>query len=170
MLALDVFISGGDEIESYRNIGLEVLRHLQQMFQKDIGVPLAIGTWDFRIDPPTVVRAGALAARSLSMVDRTNCIVVVFGSQLPKITCREIRHAFELRSRGQQVEVKVFLNRQLKTRSHGDFLRRIRGKFREEVVYSQYESELDFQAKLFTTLTPMVIGKLREAGIPLGVA
>ena len=168
MLGLDVFISGGDEVAPYRSVGMDVIRHLQQMFQKDLNVPIAIGTWDFRIDPPAVVPAGTLAARSLSMVERTNCIVVVFGAQLPKITCREVRHAFELRRRGDRVEVKVFLSRQHRTRSHSDFLRRIKKKFHEEVVYSQYESRLDFQAKLFTTLTPFVIGKMREAGMPLG--
>ena len=170
MLGLDVFISGGDEVAPYRTVGMEVLRHLQQMFQKDLNVPLAIGTWDFRIDPPAVVPPGTLAARSLSMVERTNCIVVVFGAQLPKVTCQEVRHAFKLRQRGERVEVKVFLSRLRRTRSHSDFLRRIKTKFHEEIVYSQYESKLDFQAKLFTTLTPFVIEKMREAGITLGAA
>jgi hypothetical protein len=170
VLGLDVFISGGDEVASYRSVGMDVLRHLQQMFQKDLNVPLAIGTWDFRIDPPAVVPPGTLAARSLSMVEQTNCIVVVFGAQLPKITCREVRHAFVLRQRGERVAVKVFLSRQHKTRSHSEFLRRIKRKFHEEVVYSQYDNRLDFQAKLFTTLTPFVIERIREAGLPLGAA
>jgi hypothetical protein len=170
VLGLDVFISGGDEVASYRNIGLNVIQHLQQMFQKDLNIPVAIGTWDFRLDPPGVVAAGTLSARSLSMVERTNCIVVVFGGDLPKLTCKEVRHAFKLRERGNDVEVKVFLSRLHRTRSHSDFLRRLKQRFHEEVVYAQYDSRIDFQAKLFTTLMPFVMKKMAAAGITVTAA
>jgi len=95
-------------------------------------------------------------------------MIAVFGESLPRITCQEIRQAFRLRQDGTPVDVWVFLNRQLRRRRHMDFISRIKRQFHEQVVFAQYESELDFQATLFTTVTPYLVRRLVQAPIPLG--
>ncbi len=170
MIGVDLFVSCGAEVDSYRNTALDVFRRIEQMFDRELNVPLAIGNWDFRIDNPRVVQAGGLAARSLDMVQRTNAMIAIFGQGLPRITCQEIREAFRQRQAGASVEVWLFLDRQLRGRPHADFVSRIRREFHEQIVFGEYTSELDFQAMLFTTLIPYLLRRLRQAPVPMSEA
>lgn len=168
MIGVDIFISCGDEVATYRDVGQAVFRSLEHMFRNELEVPLAIANWDFRADAPRVVRAGDLAARSLAMVERSNALIAIFGADLPKITCKEIRRAFSLRQRGSPVDIWVFLDRGNRSRRHAEFVARIKRQFHEEIIFTLYESELDFQAKLFTTLTPYLFRRFMQAPVVLG--
>lgn len=167
MIAVEVFISGGADTDECRDVSLAVIRHLQQMFQKTMGVPISIGNWDYRIDPPAVVPGGAVATRSLQMVERSNALVAVFGAAVPEITCQEIRQGFQLRSEGNSVEVWTFLNPDAKTEDHETFLRNINEEFGVQIVYTPYRNLLEFQAMLFTTMIPYLLRRIEDAGVPL---
>ena len=168
MVGVDIFISCGAEVERYREIGHNALVQIEHMFRYELDVPLAIGNWDFRRDAPRIVVPGGLATRSLSMVERTNAMIAIFGAALPQITCQEIRKAFRLRQAGNPVEVWLFLSQQLRSRRHTDFLARIRRDFGQQVVFAQYGDELEFQAKLFTSVIPFLLTRFRQAAVPIG--
>jgi hypothetical protein len=137
------------------------------MFQKTMDVPISITNWDYRIDPPMVVPGGAVATRSLQMVERSNALIAVFGAAVPDITCQEIRQAFQLRQQGNPVEVWTFLNPDAKTDDHDAFLEAIRAEFGVDIVYAPYKDPLEFQAKMFTTLIPYLLKRIADAGVPL---
>lgn len=170
MIRTEIFVSGGAEIDELRNVSLEAFRRLEHMFIHELGTELSIGNWDFRIDAARVVPRGALALRSLQMVEMSQACVGIFGTECPDVTTQEIRHCFELRRDGERVEVFVFVNPDLRTAEHDDFFAAIRDEFGEQVVWAPYYSALEFQAALITTLVPYLIRRLGINLAPLGEA
>jgi hypothetical protein len=167
VLEVEVFISCGDEVAALRDVGNSVLKSLQHMLLYNMRVQVTILNWDYRMAPPTVVPKGGLAGLSLSMVERSQALIAIFGKELPPVTREEIRKAFALRRAGKSVEVYVFINPALKTGEHDTFLKNIEVDFGEKVVYTHYNDSLEFQGKLFITLMPFILKRIGDAGIPL---
>lgn len=166
MIRVEIFISCGAEVEKFRDIGNGVLRLLDHMFANEMDQEVAVRTWDFRNDAPRVVQAGELAARSLTMVGRSQGLVAIFGEEVPEITQKEIQEAFELRRHGREVSVWIFLDPEKKAAKLEEFLESIRNDFGEEVIYGHYRTDLEFQSALFNALTPYVFRKLGVAVQP----
>lgn len=167
MIELNIFISGGDEIAELRDIAMKALRLLEQMFVAEMNASLVLRTWDFRIDPPRVVPRGQVAAKSLTMVERSQALVVILGNAVPPVTREEILRAFELRASGVELEVWVFMRSGPETEDHQNLFSDIRGLGDEDVIYSQYGSHLDFQGELLVTLMPYVLERVESADGPL---
>src|SRR5439155_12507474 len=159
---LDLFISCGSDVNKYRDLGRGTFKLLEDTFL-EMAVPLYIRNWDYRTDPPRVVPVGAVAARSLNMVDRSHGLIAIFGSTLPRVTCAEIREMFDRRRRGQRVEIWVFVNPDKKTQEHAGFFEQVKKEFGEEIIYSLYRSPTDFQGMLFRTLIPFIFGRTGPA-------
>jgi hypothetical protein len=159
LIEVAVMISNGDDTNMFRDRALDVVRRLHHMFVHQMGVGLGITNWDYRLDPPGIVPAGTLATRSLSMVDRSEALLAIFGPTVPTITSEEVWRAFERRRSGEQAEVWTFLNPDQKTSDHDAFVERICSEFGEQVVWANYRDELDFQGRLFTTLLPYLLGR-----------
>jgi hypothetical protein len=160
VVEVEFFISCADDVEPLRDVAQSVMRLLQHMFRKSMNQSVIIDEWDFRIDPPGVVPAGALAARSLTMVERSQGMIVIFGETVGTISRKEIRRAFELRAAGEPVEIWTFLNPATKSTEHSDLLDEIKQDFNEEIMYTEYADAPEFQGKLFITLTPYLLEKL----------
>ena len=94
------------------------------------------------------------------MVDSSEFLLAIFGENVPPIASQEILRVFERRRDGAPVDFRLFLDPRKKTTEHDDFLARIKTEFGEEIVYAEYQSELDFQATVVMTLFEYVIGKL----------
>lgn len=168
MIELDVFISGGDEIADLRDLADNTIRRLDQMFRVDMEAVLVLRvTWDFRIDPPAVVPRGQMAAKSLTMVERSAAVVVILGEHVPPITRQEVLRAFELRASGVDLEVWVFLQQGARGREHDQLLEEIGQVATEDVVYAQFHDRLDFQGLLFTTLVPYVMRRVESSDGPI---
>ena len=158
-------ISSGGDRRRHRDIAVKMAARVSHLFTYQLDEPVTIRQWDYRLDNPTVVRAGTLPMRSLSMVDRTECLLAILGKEVPPITSKEILRAFERRRAGSPVEFWMFLDPRQQTRKHKDFLRRIKSQFGEEVVYAEYHSELEFQASVAMTLTGYVIKQLKRGTV-----
>jgi hypothetical protein len=165
-------ISGGSDTERHRDIAVDMATRVSHLFSYQLNQPVTIRQWDYRFDNPTVVPAGTLATRSLSMVDSSECLLAIFGENVPPITSQEIFRVFQRRRDGFPVDFRLFLDPRKKTTEHDDFLARIKAEFGEQIVYAEYQSELDFQAKVVMTLFEYVMHKLTRgtaiggAGLP----
>lgn len=162
---VEVFISNGREEDRYRDIGVDVLSRLQHLLRYELGYDVAIGNWDYRHAPPTVVAAGGLAATSLRMVDRSQCLVAIFGRRMPPITTAEVRQAFELRQSHSEIDVFVFANPDRVTDRYHAFVREISDTYGEQIQWAPYADPLSFQAILYITLTKFLLERL-ATGIP----
>jgi hypothetical protein len=158
-------ISSGDDRKRHRDIAVEMAARVSHLFTHQLDEPVTIRQWDYRLDNPTVVRAGTLPTRSLSMVDRSECLLAILGKSVPPITSQEILRAFERRRAGSSVEFWMFLDPRKKTRGHEDFLQRIKTDFGEEVVYAEYQSDLQFQATVTMTLVEYVFKQLKRGTV-----
>ncbi len=167
MIELRIFISGGDEIEELREVAMKALRMLEQTFATEMNASLFLRNWDFRLGPPTVVPAGQIAAKSLTMVERSHALVAILGETVPDITGKEILRAFELRAAGAPVDVWVFLLRGAQNEENGHLFEKIRQIASEDVVYSQYDDALEFQGALMMTLIPFLLERVETADGPL---
>ena len=111
-------ISNGADTNRYRDIAVNVAADVAHLFTYELGQPVGIRQWDYRRDNPRVVPAGALAARSLSMVERSECLLAILGATVPNITSQEVIRAFERRQAGERVDFWLFLNPDQKTSDH----------------------------------------------------
>ncbi len=96
------------------------------------------------------------------MVDSSECLLAIFGENVPPITSEEIIRAFERRRTGSAVDFWLFLDAGLKTKEHEEFLDRIKSEFGEQIVYTPYETELQFQAAVAMTLVEYVARRLKR--------
>ena len=160
MLDVRLMISSGGDTKRHRDIAVDMATRVSHLFTYQLNQPVTIRQWDYRFDNPTVVPAGTLATRSLSMVDSSEFLLAIFGENVPPIASQEILRVFERRRDGAPVDFRLFLDPRKKTTEHDDFLARIKTEFGEEIVYAEYQSELDFQATVVMTLFEYVIGKL----------
>jgi hypothetical protein len=101
------------------------------------------------------------------MVETSQALVAIFGRRCPRITREEIRHAFELRQAGQNVDVFVFVQPKARTDEHDRFFGAIRDDFGEEIVWSPYSDRVEFQGQLFGTLIPFLLKKHGLTSPPL---
>ena len=92
-----------------------------------------------------------MAVRSLSMVDLSEVVLVIFGAKVPKITRKEMLRAFERRKSGSRVEVWAFVDPRTIQKPE-ELFAKIKRKFDEEVVWTPYRGKTDFQATMFTTM------------------
>jgi len=164
MIEAALMVSNGGDTNKYRDCANDTLTRLQHMFLHQLEIELHISNWDYRLDPPTVVPAGAMAARSLVMVNRSHGLLAIFGPSVPKITSKEVWEAFERRRRGDTEELWTFVNPNQLKASHTKFFNSINKEFGEEISWTPYHNEVEFQAALFTTLVPYL---LRRAGVSL---
>jgi hypothetical protein len=167
LLKISLIISSGAETDRYRDIVLNVAADVQHLFTNELEQPVAFTGWDYRRDNPRVVPGGDLSARSLLMVERSECVLAIFGRSVPKVTSEEIVRVFERRQAGEPIDFWLLLNPDEKSAEHQTFLDSIMTRFGEQIVYSHYRSELEFQARVMTTLTAHVIRRLRYS--PLAV-
>jgi hypothetical protein len=167
MIEVSIFISGGNEIQELRDIAMKALRLLEQTFTAELDVPLVLRSWDFRIDPPRVVPRGALAVKSLTMVERSQAVVAILGQSVPGVTRQEILRAFELRANGVELNVWMFMRSGPQTDDHRELFQEIGDRWGEDIIFSQYEDQLDFQGKLLVTLMPYVLERVESAQGPL---
>src|SRR5437773_1359276 len=145
-------ISSGGDRKRYRDVAVDIATRVSHLFTHQLNEPVTIRQWDYRFDNPTVVAVGTLPTRSLSMVDSSECLLAILGKNVPPIASQEMKRAFERRRAGSAVEFWMFLDPRMKTRKHEDFLRRIKTDFGEEIVYAEYQSELELQAAVAMTL------------------
>ncbi len=160
MLDVALMISNGADTDPFRDLAGTVAAAVAHVFTYELEEVVVIRDWDYRMDNPRVVPAGALAARSLSMVEKSECLLAIFGPTVPMITSQEITRAFERRQAGEQVDFWLFLNPDQKNADHNAFLDGIAARFGERIVYSEYRSEMEFQARAMTTLFAYVARRL----------
>ncbi len=153
MVDIEVFISCGSDVNRYRDIGQTVLRRLAHMLVRELGLAVRLDTWDFREAAPRVVPAGSVSSLSLAMVGQAQALIAIFGRKCPQVTREEITKAFEMRRAGDPVEVFTFVNPQQREAAHDAFFQTISDDFQEQILWTPYSNSLDFQAKVFTTLT-----------------
>lgn len=159
MHPVKIFISCGSDVDRYRDTGKAAFETIEHMFEHELDYPIAVRSWDFRLDAPRIVRPEDMAARSLAKVEGAYAMVGIFGRRCPGITQREIRRAFELRRDGAEVEVLVFVNPNTKESAHDTFIREIRDEFGEQIVYQPYRNRLEFQARFLSALIPLLLKK-----------
>ena len=152
MLDVALMISNGADTNQFRDIAGGVAAAVAHLFTYELEEVVSIRDWDYRMDNPRVVPGGALAARSLSMVEKSECLLAIFGPTVPDITSQEITRAFERRQAGETVDFWLFLNPDQKNADHDAFLDGINARFGERIVYSEYHHEMEFQARAMTTL------------------
>jgi hypothetical protein len=167
VVEVELFISCADDVEPLRDITQSVMRLLEHMFLRSMGQSVIIYEWDFRIDPPGVVPAGSVAARSLTMVERSQGLIAILGERIGAVSRKEIRRAFELRVAGQPVQVWTFLNPALKSTDHEALFEEIKKDFDLEIVYTEYADPTEFQGKLFITLIPYLLERVETTVGPL---
>lgn len=160
MLNIAMMISNGADTNKYRDIAKRAALSVAHMFTYELERLVAFSEWDYRMDVPRVVPSGTTAARSLSMVERSECILAIFGPSVPTLTSAEITKVFERREVGEQVDFWLFLNPDQAKASHDAFLEGIKLRFGEEILWSPYRDELEFQSLAMTTLFSYVSRKL----------
>ena len=99
------------------------------------------------------------------MVDSSECLLAILGKNVPPIASQEMVRAFERRRAGASVEFWMFLDPRKKTRRHEDFLQRIKNEFGEEIVFAEYQSDLEFQSAVAMTLVEYVFKRLRRGTV-----
>jgi hypothetical protein len=169
LILVDIMISNGSDTDRYRDVAAGVLDMMGHMLLYQLNVPLSLTNWDYRRDPPAVVPAGQLAARSLEMVERSQALLAIFGRRVPRVTCLEIRRAFERRQAGHTHPVWVFVNPKTKTDKHQEFFDQIKHDFGEEIIHAPYTDRLSFQSKVFTTIMPHLLAAGRQGFGPTEV-
>ncbi len=160
---IELFVSCGSDRDKYRDLVKDAVDRLRQVIQFGLRPDVTIAYWDYRMETPTVVPVGALAATSLANVDRSDALVAIFGRRVPKITTQEIREAFERRRRGENLEVFMFAHRGLMTPKHAELLKGIEDDFGETIVYAYYQDRLSFQGLLYATLFKYLFEQLGVA-------
>ncbi len=157
MIEIRVMIANGGDTEEYRDRALDVIGRMNHLFLHEMRLGLSITNWDYRLDSPTVIPAGTMAVRSLSMVDQSELLLAIFGPTVPLITSQELKEGFERRRDGANIEICTFVNPDSITQAHEEYFRSITDEFGEEIVYGQYQDELQFQGTLMTTLFKYLI-------------
>jgi hypothetical protein len=152
VLDVALIISNGSDTDQFRDIARSVAAQVAHLFTYELEEVVSIRPWDYRMDNPRVVPGGGLAARSLSMVEKSECLLAILGPTVPNITSQEITRAFERRQAGEQVAFWLFLNPDQKNAAHDEFLDGIEASFGERIVYSEYHHAMEFQARAMTTL------------------
>ena len=160
MLVVEIVISNGHDTDPFRDIAAGVVDTLNHLFAYEMGANFRFAVWDYRLDPPRLVPAGALPARSLAMVDRSEAVLAIFGATLPEITCKEVARSMEARRAGQPHDLWVFVDSEHPSAERSTFFHELRDEFGEEIQYTSFSSELDFQAKVFETLTLFALKRL----------
>lgn len=161
MRDVQVFISNGSDTDRYRETAADVLGRLRQLLQFEMQYDVTISNWDYRLSSPTIVPAGSLATASLRIVDRSHALIAIFGRRCPRITCEEVRRAFQRRAAGEPIEVFIFVNPSLRTGQHDSFFMDLHDTFGLEPVWAEYNSRLSFQAHVFTTLVGFLLEHLQ---------
>jgi hypothetical protein len=159
MIEVRVMIANGGDTIEYRDCALDVIRRLNHLFLYELNLGMSVTNWDFRLDAPTVISEGAMAQRSLGIVDRSEVVLPIFGNTVPAITSQEMWQAFERRRSGANVEVWTFVNPLTMVDDHTAYFETIKNEFHEEVVYSEYRSQLEFQGSIFTAMFKYLIDR-----------
>lgn len=169
VVELDVFVSCASEVSDFRDLAVRVLKAIERSVVYGLQTSVVIRNWDYREEPPEVVRPGAFSARSLRMVDSSSAVVGILGTTVGRVTSQELTRAIERYARGEADNVWLFLVAGSKGAPHNRLLRQIRRKTHMQVVYQEFGDALDFEEKLFVALIPYVVRKAildRETVIP----
>ncbi|HEX3840765.1 MAG TPA: hypothetical protein VHU85_08235 [Acidimicrobiales bacterium] len=159
MIEIRVMIANGGDTMGYRDRALDVIQRVNHLFLHELNLEMSVTNWDFRRDTPTVIPEGTMAYRSLSMVDRSEVVLAIFGPTVPKITRKEMWHAFERRRAGDAVDVWTFVDPRKLGKVHTDYFGKIKKEFHEEIVWTEYRNKSDFQGTMFTTMFRYLIGR-----------
>ena len=159
MILLQVFISCGTEVAAFRDLASRVLTVLEESFVYGLEIPVVIRNWDYRREPPEVVREGQFAARSLRMVESAPVVVGILGPSIPPVTSQELMHAIGQVATGQADNVHLFVSAGSRGSSHADFLNEVKANTHMEVVFQEFDGGDDFVLKLVRALNPYLIRK-----------
>lgn len=157
LAVIRVLISCGADVNHLRDIARDCLGRLTQMLDDDLKANLILREWDYRYDAPTDVPAGHLADRSLEMVDHADAVLAILGARVPEVTSREIHRVYEAREGGQPKLLWLFLNPAERGADHDHLIATVRDEFGVDIIWTPYTSDMDFQAKVFTTLVPYLV-------------
>lgn len=152
-----VFISGGDEVDELRDIGLKTFRVLEQVFRR-IGVSLAITNWDFRIDSGEDVAAGEFSARSLQEAGSSHIAFGVFGTQipLPPTSKEEMEDVYRLIAEGSDITARLLFAHPM-TPIHEAWHRHLQELAGRDIIYEAYDGLVDFQRRLMANMTELLV-------------
>lgn len=152
-----VFVSGGDEVDGLRDIGLKTFRVLEQVFRR-VGVSLAITNWDFRIDSGEDVAAGEFSARSLYEVGASHIAIGVFGTQvpLPPTSKEEMEEVYRLMGEGSDITARLLFAQPM-TATHGAWHRHLQELADRDIIYETYDGPVDFQRRFMANMTELLI-------------
>lgn len=164
MLQIWIFVSGGKETDGYRDIAKTVIRAVERILTRGLERDLVLRHWDYREDPPDVVPAGQLASTSLRFVERSGAVIAILGADIPRITGKEIRRAIEQYTAQRTDRVWLFIDAGKKNDKHRAFVRRLKKRYRVDVIYQEFKDPLDFQERVFVALTPYVVRRAFAAG------
>jgi hypothetical protein len=160
-------ICGNDEVAAHRDLAMEVLDRLEQMFREDLGIAMSLMTWDFRREHPDVVDEDEFAALSLAHVEKADSLIAFLGPSIGDVTRQEVRRGLELQRERSSYQVWVFVERSVIGRDHSAFVDELAGDLHKRIVYGQHETPLELQALLFTTLFPFITRRLFPVSQPL---
>src|SRR3954466_7728667 len=147
-------------MEKHREIARDALHSVQQMFVYQLSVTLTFAEWDFRDEPPSVVREGNLPARSLEIASSSDLLVAILGSTIPPVTGEEIKKAARRKADGENVTLLTFLNRNTAPKAHKAFTDEIKAEYGVEIVWTPFETQLQFQSKVMTALVSYGLGEV----------
>lgn len=152
-----VFISGGDEVDELRDIGLKTFRVLEQVFRR-IGVSLAITNWDFRIDSGEVVAAGEFSARSLREAGSSHIAIGVFGTQvpLPPTSKEEMEDIYRLTGEGSDITARLLFAQRV-TPTHKAWHRHLQELAGRDIIYETYDGPVEFQRRFMANMTELLV-------------
>jgi hypothetical protein len=153
-------ISCGNEVERLRNIASDVIRTLEHLLVNDLEFELALREWDFRRDTPRVVDEGHVSERSLTMVRRSDAVIVILGEGLPEITRREIKEALAVFARGAMDDVFVFLDKDRQTQEQKDYVQAAAAEVGKNVVWAEYTDDLNFQSLVQASVLKFVLRRI----------
>jgi len=158
-------VCGGDEVESLRDLSVLTFRTVEQAFDRILSsTALTIRNWDFRQEAGELVAAGAFHDRSITNARNADAVIGILGQDipLPQTTIREIEEGYERAANGEKVGTALFMRSPL-TDVHRQWHADLERRLNMSIVYDSYESEVDFQRKLFPHL---MMWLLPELGFP----
>jgi hypothetical protein len=155
-----VLVSGAGDINPLRKLANDTLGRFEQVLQTELELPIHFGNWDYREATPTVVPVSDFSRMSLNAVDRSSAVFALFRRSWGAVTAEEIERAFQRRRGGEDVEVFAFVHPDQITTQHRDLFDDIAATFGEQIVYQEYRSQVQFQARFDACLFRFLFERL----------
>jgi len=152
MRRLRIMVSCADDADRWRDIVEQVRQRLQHSYQNEVGFFFILDSWDYRIATPLVVPRGELAGPSLAAVRASHCLILIVEGRVGEVSRKEVYEAFERRANGEIVHVRVFLHKGGDEAALRELANQVLEKYNEQIVWTTFDDELDFQARIFCCL------------------